>query len=71
MSSWIKCSDRMPKSGRYIVCAETDDGDYVCEMELEGKDRWMHEGEATYSHGYWINPIYWMELPAPPVEAQQ
>lgn len=66
MSEWISIGDRLPLPGRYIVCAETDNGLYVCEMELEGKDRWMHEGEATYSHGYWINPTHWMPLPEPP-----
>ncbi len=65
MSEWIKCSDRLPEKGRYIVCADTDDGPEVCEMAWNGR-AWIYEGEPTYAHGFYIEATHWQHLPPPP-----
>ena len=64
LGAWLPI-EPPPKDGRYLVCAETDDGPYVCEMQRLN-DNWLYEGEPTYCHPFWISPTHWMPLPEAP-----
>lgn len=65
LGSWISVDDRLPECGEYLVCCDTDDGQYVTAMEFNGKN-WLIDGEPTYRASYYISPIHWMPLPPPP-----
>lgn len=65
MSEWISVDDRLPDDGEYLVCCDTDDGQYVTAMEFNGKD-WLIDNEPTYCTSYYISPTHWMRLPEPP-----
>jgi hypothetical protein len=65
MSGWISVSERLPEKGRYIACADTDDGPDVYEMSYNGK-YWLYEGEPTYAHPFYVEVTHWQPLPGPP-----
>lgn len=66
---WISVEDKLPEKGRYLVSADSDDGQDVCEMSFNGKD-WIYEGEPTYCHSFYVEVTHWMERPAPAMAAK-
>jgi len=52
------------KAGDYLVSCETDDGLQVCVMEYKN-NKWIYEGQYTFQHGFYIEPIKYQELPKP------
>lgn len=63
VQTWIPISEQPPKKGRYLVCADTDDGEYVCEMSFNGEE-WLYESQPVYAHPFYIEPTDWMPMPA-------
>ncbi|NHV08281.1 DUF551 domain-containing protein [Cronobacter turicensis] len=68
---WIKCSERMPPDGEYVLVA-TDDTVWVETHFIEfdhtsGQMMWFSanaEAELRPAHHF----THWMELPTPPAE---
>ncbi len=55
-----------PADGQCLVWVDTDDGGEVMKLQGDAKGRWIYEGEPTYCHGFYIEPKFWMPLPAAP-----
>jgi len=52
-----------PPKGEWLVTVETDGGREVHVLQHEGLNRWRHEGEFTFEHGYLFRPIAWAARP--------
>lgn len=66
---WAMLSDDLPESGRWKVAVHTDEGDEVHTLELSPSGDWIHEGEATYAHGYYFSPYAYAPIEAAPADA--
>lgn len=49
--------------GEYLVTVNSDDGALVRVLEFDGKG-WLHEGEYTYQHGWYFEPVLYKPVPA-------
>jgi hypothetical protein len=52
-----------PKDGKCLLAILTDEGWEYGVLERRSDGVWIHEGEPTYSHGYYYDPKFWTELP--------
>jgi hypothetical protein len=66
-TNWVSVEDRLPEDGGYwLVTVATDDGPEVHSLLFASKkQQWIHDGEATFCHGYYFCPTHWAPLPAP------
>ena len=55
-----------PVDGKCLLAILSDDGWTYAELQRNSKGHWIHEGEPTFCHGYYFEPIYWTELPEDP-----
>lgn len=62
-SPWQPIPDDLPR-GKYMVTVATDDRPCVEILEFDGRG-WLHEGEYTFSHGYYFRPVLYQAAPAP------
>jgi len=65
VQAWLPIDPSVP-AGRYLVCADTDDGPFVCEMECNKKGQWEYQGQFTFQHSFYIKPTDYQPLPPPP-----
>jgi hypothetical protein len=70
-TTWVSVDERLPEDGGYwLVTVATDDGPEVHSLLFASKkQQWIHEGEATFCHGYYFCPTHWAPLPAPASES--
>jgi hypothetical protein len=66
-TNWVSVEERLPEDGGYwLVTVATDDGPEVHTLLFaKVQQQWIHEGEATFCHGYYFRPTHWAPLPAP------
>lgn len=64
---WHPCKEGEPmKSGTYLCTVATDEGLEVHTLKFNtARGYWMHEGEATFCHGYYFEPVAWKDRPEP------
>lgn len=57
--NWIKCSERLPDNGRYVLIFDGR----ICTGYFDIDDGWLEADDETK-----CDPTHWAELPEPPSE---
>ena len=53
----------LPKKGYWLVTVDADDGSEVHVLWHSGDNKWLHDGEYTFQHGYHFRPVAWAPRP--------
>lgn len=53
----------LPEKGYWLVTVDSDDGREVHVLWHSGDNKWLHDGEYTFQHGYHFRPIAWAPRP--------
>lgn len=55
-----------PKDGNCLLKIKTDEGFEYAVLERRDDGEWIHDGEPTYCHSYYFEPVEWAPIPTPP-----
>lgn len=53
----------LPAKGYWLVTVDSDDGREVHVLWHSGDNKWLHDGEYTFQHGYHFRPVAWAPRP--------
>lgn len=53
----------LPEKGYWLVTVDSDDGREVHVLWHSGGNKWLHDGEYTFQHGYHFRPVAWAPRP--------
>jgi len=65
LSKW-QSIETAPQDGKCIVAVKTDNGTILAILDRDKKGNWIHEGEPTFCHSYYYEPVMWTPLPELP-----
>jgi hypothetical protein len=69
MSEWIKCSERLPKKGQYVLlCADTIKQPFVGYLDFNARVQFIGAVNQACYYTQGPSPIitHWQPMPEPP-----